>query len=138
MEDYLLSLFDHPELLGHEVGFVDMGELHGRWIRKMVFGNEDYTLQAHRGSYKSSCLAVAISLLLICYPNRNIIFLRKTDSDVSEMLGMASKIMRSECFHALVRELYCKELSVVAESMNPNSFFLPLILFFAIIYYLIL
>jgi len=30
----------------------------------MVYGQEDYTLQAHRGSYKSSCLAVAISLLL--------------------------------------------------------------------------
>ena len=121
MEDYLLSIFDHPEHLGHEVGFVDMGELHGQWIKKMVFGSEDYTLQAHRGSYKSSCLAVAISLLLICYPDRNIIFLRKTDSDVSEMLGMVSKIMRSECFHALVRELYGKELSVIAESMNHLS-----------------
>ena len=54
----------------------------------MINGTEDYTLQVHRGSYKSSCLAVAIALLMILRPNRNIIFLRKTDKDVAEMLGM--------------------------------------------------
>ena len=62
--------------------------MHGEWIREMINGTEDYTLQAHRGSYKFSCLAVAIALLMILRPNRNIIFLRKTDNDVAEMLGM--------------------------------------------------
>ena len=56
MADCLLSLFDHPELLGHAVGFNDMTELHGQWIKKMVFSSRDYTLQAHRGSYKSNGL----------------------------------------------------------------------------------
>ena len=51
--------------------------MHGNWIRAMVRGNGDYTLQAHRGSYKSSCLAVAIGLLMIICPDRNIIFICK-------------------------------------------------------------
>ena len=97
--------FDHPEKIGHEVGFTDMTDLHGKWIQRMVFGNKDYTLQAHRGSFKSSCLAVAIAIILVYYPERNIIFLRKTDSDVSEMLSMVSKILHSEFFHDLVWEM---------------------------------
>ena len=122
MADMDLDIFfDHPEQIGHEIGFTDMTALHGQWIKKMVFGTEDYTLQAHRGSYKSSCLAVAISILLIYYPDRNIIFLRKTDSDVSEMLSMVSKILHSAFFQDLVREMYGKDLTVEAESMNHLS-----------------
>ena len=104
MADARLELFfRHPELIGREVGFNDLTPLHGEWIKNMVFGTGDYTLQAHRGSYKSSCLAVAISILLVYYPDRNIIFLRKTDSDVSEMLVMVSKILHSVFFQDLVR-----------------------------------
>ena len=115
------DLFDHPEELGHAVGFTDMTALHGQWIRKMVFSGKDYTLQAHRGSYKSSCLAVAISILLIYYPDRNIIFLRKTDNDVAEMLWMVSKILHSEVFCSLAREMHGRELTVEGESMNHLS-----------------
>ena len=113
--------FDHPEMIGHEVGFTDLEKMHGDWIKRMVFGTKDYTLQAHRGSFKSSCLAVAISILLVYYPDRNIIFLRKTDSDVSEMLGMVSKILHSGFFQDLVKEMYGKDLAVEGESMNHLS-----------------
>ena len=121
MTDCIDSLFDHPEELGREVGFSDLTEMHGKWIKKMVFSGKDYTLQAHRGSFKSSCLAVAISIILIYYPDRNIIFLRKTDNDVAEMLGMVSKILHSDTFCALVKEIHGKELTVEAESMNHLS-----------------
>ena len=118
----LAVFFEHPEQIGHEVGFTDMTALHGTWIKNMVFGDGDYTLQAHRGSYKSSCLAVAISILLVYYPDRNIIFLRKTDSDVSEMMGMVSKILNSVFFRDLVREMHDgAELTVEGESMNHLS-----------------
>ena len=112
---------DKPEELGHQIGFADLTPLHGEWIHKMVWGEGDYTLQAHRGSYKSSCLAVAISLILIFFPTRNIIFLRKTDSDVSEMLGMVSKILASRVIRNIVRIVYQRELKVEGESMNHLS-----------------
>ena len=111
----------HPEELGHQIGFTDLTPLHGEWIREMVWGTEDYTLQAHRGSYKSSCLAVAIALILIILPTRNIIFLRKTDSDVSEMLGMVSKILNSRVMMNIVKIVYHQELKVEGESMNHLS-----------------
>ena len=97
---------EHPEELGRQVGFKDLTPLHGEWIREMIDGEGDYTLQAHRGSYKSSCLAVAISLMLVLFAKKNIIFLRKTDNDVSEMLGMVSKILRSGIMNDIVSALY--------------------------------
>lgn len=112
---------EHPEEVGHQIGFSDLTALHGQWIREMVWGREDYTLQAHRGSYKSSCLAVAISIILVLMPTRNIIFLRKTDSDVAEMLGMVSKILRSRVMVNLAKIIYHQDLKVEAESMNHLS-----------------
>ena len=43
------GILQQPEVFGHEVGFTDLTRLHGEWIREMVFGKEDYTLQAQRG-----------------------------------------------------------------------------------------
>ena len=121
-EKFIEKVRAHPERVGHEIGFSDFTSLHGEWIREMVWGKGDYTLQAHRGSYKSSCLAVAIALILVVFPSRNIIFLRKTDSDVAEMLGMVSKILRSTFFAKLVKVVYGGlPLSVVGESMNHLS-----------------
>ena len=114
-------LLQHPEEIGQRVGFRDLGEMHGEWIREMVFGEGDYTLQAHRGSYKSSCLAVAVSLMLVWYCKQNIIFLRKTDSDVSEMLGMVSKILKSEIVRDIAKAIYRTELSITTESMTHLS-----------------
>ena len=90
----------HPDDLGRQIGFSDLTPLHGDWIRKMVWGTEDYTLQAHRGSYKSSCLAVAIALIMVLDPKKNIIFLRKTDNDVAEMMGMLNMTTRRTVRHA--------------------------------------
>jgi len=114
-------LMEHPDAIGREVGFSDMTELHGGWIREMAFGQKDYTLQAHRGSFKSSCLAVAIALILITFPSRNIIFIRKTDSDVSEMLGMVIKILRSDLVQDLVAVKYGMTLRIESEGMDHLS-----------------
>ena len=88
-------IYDYPEQIGVEVGFKDLKPIHGEWIREIVWGTGDYTLMAHRGSFKSSCLAVAIALIMVIYPTINIIFLRKADNDVSEMIRMVKKILQS-------------------------------------------
>ena len=120
----------HPERIGIAAGFKDLTPLHGEWIIQMVLGREDYTLQAHRGSYKSSCLAVAIALILIFQPDRNIIFIRKADNDVSEMLSMVQKILSFDIFHAFVRILYPgKELeipSIGADHLSTNLWTSPM------------
>lgn len=114
-------ILEHPDELGRQIGFKDLTAMHGEWIREMIREEGDYTLQAHRGSYKSSCLAVAISILMILRPNRNIIFLRKTDSDVAEMLGMVAKILRQQVIGDLVEAYYHKPLKIISESASHLS-----------------
>ena len=120
-DEEIRELLQYPDEIGRAVGFKDLTKLHRGWILNMVYGQEDYTLQAHRGSYKSSCLAVAISLLLVLQPKRNIIFLRKTVNDVSEMLGMVSKILRSGIMNDIVSALYGQDLQITTESMTHLS-----------------
>ena len=120
-DEEIRELLQYPDEIGRAVGFKDLTKLHRGWILNMVYGQEDYTLQAHRGSYKSSCLAVAISLLLVLQPKKNIIFLRKTDNDVSEMLGMVSKILRSGIMNDIVSALYGQDLQITTESMTHLS-----------------
>ena len=121
INEIITYFLEHPEELGRRVGFRDLTPLHGEWIRQMINGDDDYTLQAHRGSYKSSCLAVAISMLLILRPKRNIIFLRKTDSDVAEMMGMVGKILRQQIMADIVSRFYHKPLIIMSESAGHLS-----------------
>ena len=114
-------LLQHPEEIGQRVGFRDLGEMHGEWIREMVFGEGDYTLQAHRGSYKSSCLAVAISLILVCIASRISFSCGRRTAMCSEMLGMVTKILNSEIVKDIAKAIYKTELSITAESMNHLS-----------------
>ncbi len=115
------ALLKHPESIGKAVGFKDLTKMHGEWIRRMVYGKGDYTLQAHRGSYKSSCLAVAIALMMVIYPKRNIIFLRKTDDDVAEMMRMVAKILKSEVLQDIVARQYGTELILTTETTEQIS-----------------
>ena len=119
--EMLKDAFSHLEEIGKEVGFKDLTPLHGEWIHEMVFGEGDYTLQAHRGSYKSSCLAVAIALILLMTPERNIIFIRKTDNDVSEMLGMVAKILRTGLMKDFCNFIHGKPLQIVSEGTDHIS-----------------
>ena len=118
----VMEMLKHPEQIGRRVGFKDLTPLHGMWIREIVFGKEDYTLQAHRGSYKSSSLAVAIALIMVLDPTHNIIFLRKADSDVAEMIRMVIKILRSELMNDICKVYHNNvPLEIVAESMDQVS-----------------
>ena len=76
-------------------------ELHGPWLEEMICGAEDFTLLAHRGSYKTSCLAFAMAAMLLVYPRRNIIFMRKTDEDVVEVIRQVKKLLQSDAMQRL-------------------------------------
>ena len=116
------QLLRRPERIGWGVGFTELTPMHGEWIQAMVWGTKDYTLQAHRGSFKSSCLAVAIALLMVLYPKRNIIFLRKTDSNVAEMMTMVSKILGSQVMKGICSWVHRKKpLKIVSESLGHIS-----------------
>ena len=92
-------------------------ELHGAWMRDMLLGQEDMTLLAHRGSYKTSCLTFAMAAMLLCYPRRNIIFLRKTDEDVIEVIRQVKKLLCTEAMQHLARMIYGIKVDVLKTDM---------------------
>ena len=107
-------LIDDPVMLGRLLGYKDFKPgIHDRWIRRMVKGEKDMTLQAHRGSYKTTCLCVAIALLMIKERNKNIIFLRKTDSDVAEVVSNVARILQEPVFCQMYRALSGEPLALL-------------------------
>lgn len=108
------ALIASPAALGWALGYKDFRpELHGEWIRKMVTNDSDMTLQAHRGSYKTTCLCIAIALMMIKNRRQNIIFLRKTDADVAEVVTNVDRILRHPVFQEIYLALTGTELGIV-------------------------
>lgn len=95
-----------PVAFGIETGFTDLTELHNEWIKKFLFEKEDMTLQAHRGSYKTTCLSIAIALMIVLFPKKNIIFMRKSDDDVKEIIDQVAKLLLTGIFQDLAHALY--------------------------------
>ena len=115
-------LVRHPEQFGRMVGFTKLKDLHGDWMRKMITGQGDMTLQGHRGSYKTTCLSIALAILLIVYPNKRILFARKTDDDVKEIINQVRKIMQMPQVAYLVAQIYGVTLKMTTDNaMEINT-----------------
>lgn len=99
-----------PYKLGHSVGFTKLNTLNNNWIIDMAFGKGDRTLQAHRNSYKTTCVSIALALIIIAYPNDKTMFMRKTENDVKEMIEQVYKILDHSVTKYLVRALYGVDL----------------------------
>lgn len=106
-------LIQHPAMLGHALGYKDFTGLHDGWIRKMLTARQDMTLQAHRGSYKTTCLCEAIALLMLKERDKNIIFLRKTDGDVAEVVTNVDRILCNPVMQDIYRALTGNALEIV-------------------------
>ena len=113
---YLDLLYDEPYKIGHWLGFTDLRPIHNDWLKDMIYGEEDETLLAHRGSYKTTCVSLAFSIIMILFPNDTTIFTRKTDDDVKEVIKQTGKILKSPLFNHIVNKIYEKDLELVEES----------------------
>lgn len=111
----LQRLKKSPVEIGKMLGFVLLGALHNEWIKDMVFGTEDTTLQAHRGSYKTTCVSIALALIILLFPNDKTLFMRKTNTDVLEIITQVKKIIRSDIFRYLSKLLWGIEIEIVVD-----------------------
>ena len=109
---------DKPYLLGHWVGFKDLTTLHNEWIKSFLYGHDDQTLLAHRGSYKTTCLSIAVALMLIRYPKQKILFFRKTDDDVVEIVSQVKNILKSGCMRQIAYMIYGIDLVITKETQT--------------------
>ena len=107
-------LLTQPARVGRWCGFTLLrDDLHGGWLREMLLRREDTTLLAHRGSCKTTCLTVAIAILLLTEPDKNILFLRKTDDDVTEVLRQVQGILQHEAMRYLTEKAFGAPVELV-------------------------
>ena len=116
-KEIIALIKQNPSKVANAIGFKDVKPFpHNEWMNEIIFGQEDFTLMSHRGSYKSSCLSVCIALIMVMMPWLNIIFLRKTDSDVNEMIRMVKKALESKFIDLLCQTLYKRKLILVEDN----------------------
>lgn len=111
-EQVVNHLLDHPVEFAQAIGFTKLTDLHNEWIIDMVCGKEDKTLQSHRGSYKTTCVAVALSLICILLPNVRTLFMRKTDTDTKEVMAQVKNILEHPVTRQYVRLIYGVDLTL--------------------------
>lgn len=111
----LTRLKTRPVEIGRLLGFDKLEDIHNEWLIDMICGHNDTTLQAHRGSYKTTCVSVALALIILLYPNDKTMFMRKTDADITEVITQVKKILKTDIFRYLCKKLWGVELVLVVE-----------------------
>jgi len=123
------ELIANPEAIGWALGYTDLRTYpHGKWIRELVSTTRDFTLQAHRGSYKTTCLGIVIALHVIRDGSKNIIFIRKTDKDVEEVIKSVQRILESDIIRDIYKTLTKHELQIIkatASEITTNTYTAP-------------
>lgn len=116
------ALKKKPYVFGQRVGFKKLRcKPHNEWLIDMIYGREDETLQAHRGSYKTTCDSVAFAIIIILYPNDKTMFMRKTDDDVKEVISQTKRILQQPLTKELVRTIWGVELRLTKDSATEIS-----------------
>ena len=87
----------------------------------MVRGREDKTLQAHRGSYKTTCVSIALAEIIVLLPNLKTLFMRKTDADVKEVVRQVRNLLLSPYMEALCEKIHGKPLVLTTVSATEIS-----------------
>ena len=114
-------LLNKPYKLGHLLGFTKLRPIHNKWIKEMVKGKGDKTLQASRGTYKTTCVSIALALIIILLPNKRTLFMRKTDTDIKEIIKQVQKILKSPQIQVFVQAIYGVQLRLTVESATEIS-----------------
>lgn len=106
----------NPVKFAKMLGFTKLSSLHNKWIVDMVRGKEDKTLQSSRGTYKTTCVSMALALIIILLPNKRTMFMRKTDGDVKEVLKQVQKILLDPHTQYFVQAIYGVNLRMLVAS----------------------
>lgn len=111
--DYIRVFREEPARVGRMVGFPDLDRLHNDWMKQMLYGHDDMTLLAHRLSYKTSCVAVVLAMIVGTMPRTSCLFMRKTDTDVKEIVRQVKKILDNEQFRYALQQIMCSPLAII-------------------------
>lgn len=114
-------LIERPAEYGKMLGYTKLTDLHNRWIREMILGHGDMTLQAHRGSYKTTAVGVALAIQLMLRGHENCMFIRKTDDDVKEVVRQVARNLENPVSQTLFSTLTGRALTIQANATEITT-----------------
>jgi hypothetical protein len=120
-EQLIRELKAKPDNYLRLMGFGRKSPIYREWMRIMAFGKEDATIQAFRGSGKTTCVAGSLALMMVLYPNTRIAFMRKTDSDVKEVIAQVRKMLESEDTRAISLAIWGVQVVLITSTQNELS-----------------
>ena len=120
-EQLIRNIKAKPDNYLRLMGFGRKSPAYREWMRIMVFGKEDATIQAFRGSGKTTCVAGSLALMMVLYPNLRIAFMRKTDSDVKEVIAQVRKMLESEDTRAISLAIWGVQVVLTTSTQNELS-----------------
>ena len=110
-----------PYKFGHLIGFIKLKPINNKWMVKMIKGKGDATLKASRGTYKTTCVSIALAVIIVLLPNKRTLFMRKTDTDVKEVIKQVQKILLTPQMQIFVRIIYGVTLILTVQSATEVS-----------------
>lgn len=114
-------LWSEPIKIGHWVGLDKLGAMHDDWLRSFLWGREDQTLLAHRGSYKTTVISLFLALHAVVNPNETTLFFRKTDPDTKDVIRQTANILQSECMREIATQLFGRQIGFTKLTDNEIS-----------------
>ena len=107
------ELIDKPYIYANLLGFNLITPFHNDWISKLAWVDDDYTLQAHRDSYKTTCLIVAVTMVMILRPTDTILLLRKESGSTIEFVRAVKRCLTHPVTQEMVKLIYGQEVSLM-------------------------
>lgn len=110
---------DHPHKLGWLCGKDKLTEMHSKWIRYIWDTNEFRSLQAHRGSYKTTSVIIIGSIRwMMFWPDDRISIFRKPYTEAANMVYVIKNLMKMEAVRALFHYIHGKEPKLIVGKEN--------------------
>jgi hypothetical protein len=110
------KLTNKPHLLGIYLGYNRLTDLHSEWIKYCFTTPIDCSLQAHRGSYKTTAVMIVGTIWwLLFHFNDRILLIRKDFTAASDVLKVISRQMKTPLMHTLFIELYGFDYKIILD-----------------------
>jgi len=121
---HLEDIRDHPTIIGHLIGFKDLGPIHDKWIIDTWTAERHTGIMYHRGSYKTSAITVTGCIWwLLFHPNDRIALVRETWKVASATLATIKRGLKSPAVAAIfayAHDLTPKAVIDRADSVTYN------------------
>ncbi len=87
-KEFVNLIWNYPHVLGNILGYRYLQAEHSKWIRYVFLASKDNTLQAFRGSFKTTAISVVGSIwYLLFYPDNRILLASSTADNARKILN---------------------------------------------------